>query len=145
MRFMRSLDPLSLLILRVVLAVIFIYHGYPKLAHPSPGLRDAFVSHGLPAYFVTVSGILECFGSLLLLAGIFTRPAALLLAIEMGIAIWKMHSGDGIMTVKVYEFPLVLAASCFVLATIGPGAASFDHVFFGGGSSGKRRRFAKAG
>src|ERR1035438_8735310 len=80
----------------MVLAVIFIYHGYPKLTHTHGNLRGVFVEHGLPGYFVYVSGILETFGGGLLLLGLFTRAAAALLAIEMCAAIWKVHSLHGI-------------------------------------------------
>ena len=143
MKFMRGLEPLSLLMLRIALGLIFLTHGYPKLMHPAPGMQDFFVAHGLPAYFLSVSGILECFGALLLFAGLFTRPAGLLLEIEMAVAIWKVHSAHGILAVKDYEFPLAVAAGCFVLATIGGGLASLDHLIFG--ENGKKRRAAKNG
>jgi putative oxidoreductase len=142
MKFMRSLAPLGLLLLRCVLGLIFLVHGYPKLVHPTPAMHDFFVAHGLPAYFLNVAAILECFGSILLFAGLFTRPAALLLAGEMAIAIWKVHSAHGIMAVKDYEFPLVLAAACFALATVGPGLISGDHLFFG--EDGRKRRVTKS-
>jgi putative oxidoreductase len=76
----------------------------------------------------------------LLLLGLFTRVAALLLAIEMSVAIWKVHSGGGIMAVHNYEFPLSLASACFALATIGAGMVSLDWPLFEGGS----RRSTKA-
>jgi putative oxidoreductase len=142
MKFMKGLEPLGLLALRAILALIFVYHGYPKLVHPTAAMHDAFVSHGLPSYFVSVAGILETFGSLLLFLGLFTRPTALLLAVEMGVAIWKVHNVHGIMRVSEYEFPLALAAACFALATVGAGVLSADHLVFGEG--GKVRRATKA-
>lgn len=142
MKFLNGLQPMGLLVLRVALGVIFIYHGYPKLVHANPDMHQFFVNHGLPAYFVGVSGVLECFGGLLVLIGLFTRPAALLLAIEMGVAIWKVHSGHGIMVVKDYELPLVIGAACFALATVGAGAISLDHLVFG--ESGTKHRRAKS-
>jgi putative oxidoreductase len=144
MEFLNSLQPLSLFILRAALAIIFIYHGYPKLVHADAGMREFFVLHGLPAYFVTISAILESFGGLLLLLGLFTRPAALLLAGEMTVAIWKVHSMYGVMMVKEYEFPLALATACFVLATTGAGELSFDNLVLGDSGS-KKRRASKSG
>lgn len=141
MKFMKSLEPLGLLALRVALALIFVYHGYPKLVHPSAGMHEFFMSHGLPTYLVSVAGILETFGSALLFVGLFTRPVALVLTIEMGVAIGKVHALHGIMKVSDYEFPLAVAAGCFVLATIGAGALSADHVVLGEG--GKARRTSK--
>ena len=142
MKLLNSIQPLSLFLLRAVLALIFVYHGYPKLVHPDAGMREFFVLHGLPAYFVSVAGILECFGSLLLLVGLFTRPAALLLAAEMTVAIWKVHSGHGALVVKEYEFPMAVAAACFALATVGAGTLSVDYLFLGDSGS-KRRKSAK--
>ncbi len=142
MKFMKGLEPLALLVLRLALGLIFLFHGYPKLAHPTGAMRAFFGSHGFPGYFLGVAGILEFFGALLLFVGLFTRPAALLLAIEMGVAIWKVHSAHGIMAVNEYEFPLVVGAGCFVLATIGAGLVSLDHLIFGEG--GNKRRAAKS-
>jgi putative oxidoreductase len=141
MKFLGGLQPLGLLVLRLALALIFIYHGYPKLAHPGPEMHEFFVQHGLPGYFVSVAGILECFGALLLFLGLFTRPVALLLAIEMGVAIWKVHSAHGVMAVRDYEFPLAVGAACFALATLGAGLISMDHMVWGEG--GKRRSSVK--
>lgn len=143
MKFLSGLQPLALLILRCALSLIFIYHGYPKLVHPTDAMRDFFTSHGFPGYFLSLAGILESFGALLLFLGLFTRPAALLLAGEMAIAIWKVHSTHGILSVKDYEFPLSLAAACVVLGTIGAGSFSVDHVVLGEGR-GKKRRLPKS-
>ena len=134
---------MALLALRVCLGIIFVYHGYPKLVHANAGMGEFFVMHGLPRYFVSVAGILECFGALLLVLGFFTRPVALLLAIEMGVAIWKVHSGHGYMAVKEYEFPLAVGAACFALAAVGAGAISVDYLVFGDG--GRKKRMAKSG
>jgi putative oxidoreductase len=131
MKFLKTLEPLALLALRLVLGLIYLTHGYPKLVHATEAMHSFFIAHGLPGYFLNVSGILECFGSVLLVVGLFTRPAALLLAIEMAVAIWKVHSLHGILSVKDYEFPLSLAAGCFILATIGAGIFSADHLLFG--------------
>jgi putative oxidoreductase len=142
MKFMNALQPLGLLLLRMALAVIFIYHGYPKLARPNAGMSEFFTQHGLPGYLVAVAGILECFGGLALAAGFFARAAALLLAGEMAVAIWKVHSAHGVMAVRDYEFPLAMCAACFALATVGAGVVSLDHLIFGNG--GKKRRSNKS-
>ncbi|HUL15340.1 MAG TPA: DoxX family protein [Terriglobales bacterium] len=128
MKFLNSLQPLALLLLRVALGIIFLTHGYPKLAKNSAPLQAFFVQHGLPSYFVYVSGVLETFGGALLIIGLFTRWASLLLAIEMAVAIWKVHSGGGILAVHIYEFPLSLAVACFAVAAIGAGMVSVDHI-----------------
>ena len=94
-----------------------------------------------PGYFVGLAGILECAGGSLLVIGLFTRPTALLLAIEMGIVIWKVKLVHGVMAVNEYQFELALGAACLALATVGAGVLSMDHLVFG--ESEKRRRSAK--
>ena len=134
MKFLSRLQPVGLLVLRIALGIIFLTHGYPKLAHlrGNAQMQGFFVEHGLPAYFLYVAGVIEVFGGALLLAGLFTRPAALLLALEMCVAIVKVHMAHGYLAVHDYEFPMSLAAACFVLATVGPGFISLDHAIFKG-------------
>lgn len=142
MKFLESLRPFGLLALRIALGVIFLSHGYPKLAHLRGGaqMQNFFVEHGLPGYFLYIAGVLETFGGGLLLAGLFTRVAALLLGIEMCVAIWKVHSIHGYLAVHEYEFPLTLAAACFALATIGAGSISLDKPLFEWGRGRAARR-----
>jgi putative oxidoreductase len=142
MKFLNALRPIGLAVLRWALAVIFIYHGYPKLVRADAGMHEFFVQHGFPSYFVGLAGILECAGSMLLAIGLFTRPVALLLATEMAIAIWKVKLVHGAMAVNEYQFELALAAACFALATVGAGAVSLDHLVFG--ESNRKRNPAKA-
>jgi putative oxidoreductase len=130
MKSLNSLQPLGLLILRMVLGLIFFSHGYPKLAHSGAAMQAFFVEHGLPGYFVYISGVLEVFGAILLVLGLFTRAAALLLAIEMGVAIWKVHSTGSYLAVHNYEFPLAILAGSFALATAGAGQLSLDQPLF---------------
>ena len=127
MKSLNRLQPLSLLVLRIGLGIIFLFHGYPKLAHPSPQIYEAFAGPGFPRYFVQVAGIIETFGGGLLLLGLFTRGVALLLTIEMCIAIWKVHFRS-YLAVNEFEFPMALAASCFLLATVGAGLLSLDGI-----------------
>jgi putative oxidoreductase len=138
-----SLQPLGLLLLRIALGLIFFSHGYPKLAHSGAGMQTFFVQHGLPGYFVYISGVLEVFGGILLVLGLFTRATALLLAIEMGVAIWKVHSSGGYLAIHNYEFPLAMLTASFALATVGAGVASLDHPLFEGGGKARPPKYAK--
>ena len=143
MKSFNSLQPLGLLLLRVALALIFFSHGYPKLAHAGAGMQGFFVQHGMPGYFVYISGVMEVFGAILLFLGLFTRVTALLLAIEMGVAIWKVHSAGGYLVVHNYEFPLAMLAACFALATVGAGVLSLDQPLFEGGGGSRPPKYSK--
>lgn len=134
MEVLEKLKPLALLLLRLALAVVFVYHGYPKLFGHTQQTMQGFQHSGFPAYFAYIAGILEVFGGIALALGLFSRIAGLLLAGEMLIAAAKVHLPQGPITmVKNYEFPMVLAAACFVVATVGAGLISIDHAIYGRG------------
>ncbi|MGA8407818.1 MAG: DoxX family protein [Candidatus Acidiferrales bacterium] len=134
MQSMEKLKPLALLLLRVALGVIFAFHGYPKLFTHTQEAMQAFGHMGFPSCFVYIAGVFEFFGGCLLIVGLFTRVAGLLLAGEMAVALVKVH---GILTtpmkVDAYQFPLAMAVGAFALATLGAGLISLDQAVFGGG------------
>ena len=130
MGFLEKLKPLGLLLLRWGLGAIFIFHGYPKLFGDVKRAMDFLTSVGLPGWTVYIAGAVEFFGGWLLVAGLFTRVAALLLAGEMAVTIWKAHIGKGVLAVGEYQFPLALAVGVFALATCGAGAISLDKLIF---------------
>jgi putative oxidoreductase len=141
MQSLEKLKPLALLLLRVVLGVIFIYHGYPKLFGHTRQTMDAFVHMGFPPYFAYLAGVIEFFGGCLLVAGLFTRIAGLLIAGEMAVALVQVHKIlQDPRAVHNYEFPLVLAVAAFTLASLGAGLVSFDHVLFREGRSSSPRK-----
>jgi putative oxidoreductase len=137
-KILNRLQPIALLVLRIALGIIFMSHGYPKLGHLRGGaqMEGFFIEHGLPGYFAYVAGVIELFGGGLVLLGLFTRPAALLLATEMCIAIVKVHSSHGYLAIHDYEFPLSLAVACFALATFGAGFISLDSLLLEGKKGG---------
>jgi len=126
-----KLKPLALLLLRLGLGIIFIYHGFPKLFTHTHQAMQQFPHMGFPPYFALISGIVEFFGGCLLVVGLFTRIAGLLLAGEMAIAILKVHLPQGgPMAVSNYQLPLAVAVAAFALVAVGPGAISFDRAIF---------------
>lgn len=132
MQLLEKLKPLALLLLRLGLGLIFIYHGFPKLTHIHQTVSE-FPHMGFPSYFAYIAGILEFFGGWLLILGLFTRITALLLAGEMAIAILRVHLPQGgVMAVSNYQFPLALAVGAFALVAVGAGAISIDRAIFKG-------------
>ena len=86
----RTLDlwaPRILSVVRIVAALIFIEHGTQKLFNfpPGPNHPSAFT-------LLWFAAVLELFGGLLLLAGLFTRPVAFILSGEMAVAYWYAHA-----------------------------------------------------
>ena len=128
MRFLEKLLPLALLLLRCGLALVFVYHGYPKLFGKTAVFVSAFQRLGLPWYFVYIAGAIEVFGGLMLLLGLYTPVAAALLLLDMGAAMWKYNFNEGIYAVREYELPLVLGLAALALATTGAGPFSLDYL-----------------
>src|SRR5712692_11928510 len=143
MQFLEKLKPLGLLVLRLAIGASFLYHGYPKLSDPARWLK-AFPAMGFPSYFAYISGILEVFGGGLLIAGLFTRGAALLLAIEMGLVLGRTTIPSvGIYAFGRYEFPLLLGAMALALVTTGAGLISIDAFTFESGRKSVKKSKAK--
>jgi putative oxidoreductase len=139
---LEKLKPLALLLLRVGLGIIFVYHGYPKLFTHTRETMQGMAHMGFPVYFAYVAGVFEFFGGLMLIAGLFTRIAGLLLAAEMAVALVKVHGMlSNPMAVENYQFPLACAVGAFALAVLGAGMISLDHVVFArrSGGSGARK------
>lgn len=131
MHHFEKLKPVALLLLRLGLGIIFIHHGFPKLFTHTHEALQQFRHMGFPPYFAYISGIVEFFGGCLLIVGLFTRIAALLLAGEMAIAILRVHLPQGgPMAVNNYQLPLALAVAAFALVAVGAGAVSFDRAIF---------------
>ena len=131
MQHLEKLKPLALFVLRISLGIIFIFHGYPKLFGDPARAMASFTKMGFPTYFAYISGVLEVFGGTLLILGLFTRVTSLLLAIEMGIALARVHLPQaGIFRVAGYELPFLLGAASLALAATGAGLISIDHFTF---------------
>ena len=127
MKLLNALQPLALLLMRAVFGVIFMAHGYPLLAHHSGATQTLYAQHGLPGYFASVVGVVDFFGGGLLLVGLFTREAGLVLAAETLYLILRVYTPHSYFALNEYGFPLVVAVGCFALATLGAGAFSVDY------------------
>lgn len=111
-------------VLRIVAAFLFMAHGTQKLfALPvsEPQTVAPLVS------LVGLAGILETFGGLLLLLGLFTQPVALLLAGEMAVAYFKAHAPRDFWPILNHGELAVLYCFLFLyFAVAGAGPWSLD-------------------
>src|SRR5262245_54942094 len=130
MNFLKKLEPLTLLLLRLGLALVFMYHGYPKLFGENERIIESFQAIGLPSYVVYLTGGIEFFGGIALMLGILTPIAGLLLLLDMAAAMWKYNFNEGIYAVREYELPLTLGLASLAIAATGGGPFSFDRLIF---------------
>lgn len=85
-------NDLGRLILRVVLAAMLLFHGVSKLHNGIGFIADMLAKAGLPAVLGYGVYIGEIVAPLLILVGLVTRPAALVIAINMIVAVLLVHT-----------------------------------------------------
>lgn len=124
------------LILRVPVGIILLAHGSQKLfgwfgGYGLEGTGQWMASIGLePGYLMALAaGSAEFFGGLALIIGLLTRPAALVSAFTMLVAIFSVHFSNGLfMSNNGYEFALSLFAATLALAVQGSGRVAVDNL-----------------
>jgi putative oxidoreductase len=115
MDFLNRLQPVALLMMRLVLGAIMVAHGYHKVFGGFHHHMDMVGSLGIPRWMAYLSAGTEFFGGIAIVLGLFTRFFSLAFVIEMAVAIWKVHFKNGLMGNGGFEFPLALAAIAFAL------------------------------
>lgn len=125
--------PFAALVARLVLGVIMVVHGSQKV-FPRGALYQfaQMVAHmGLPYWLGYVAAFTEIFGGACIILGLLVHLAALGVAIDMAVAILKVHLHHGLTGQGGYEFPLTLFALAVVLIGTGPGYVAADSYAFG--------------
>lgn len=119
----------GLLIIRVGLGIMFIYHGYPKLLGGISmwerlGHSTKYVGiHFLPAVWGFLAAATETFGGFLLVLGLAFRPVCILLVINLVVAALSQLGSEGLMGAShAIEDAIMFAGLLFV----GPGRYSVD-------------------
>lgn len=119
-------------LLRIFAAFTFITHGTQKLfAFP---VADPAASTVPLASLAGVAGVLETFGGLLLLLGLFTRPVAFILSGEMAVAYFMVHFPMSFW--PILNGGEVAVLFCFIwlyISAAGPGPWSLDELRRGDG------------
>ena len=90
---MRS-DDLSKLVLRLTLGILLLMHGIFKVQNGIGGIMGMVASAGLPGWLAYAVYIGEVIAPILLIVGLYSRIAAVLIAINMIVAIALGHSGQ---------------------------------------------------
>ena len=123
---------ISLLLLRLVLGLIFVVHGWPKIRNLKMTAHH-FESMGFHPgnLWGTVVALVEFFGGLAVFFGFFSHLGALGIAIVMLVSVfWKMSKGQGL--VGGFELDLVLLAVAIAVLLLGSGGYSIERSMIGG-------------
>src|SRR5437879_3904576 len=110
---MRSHD-IAKLLLRICVGGLLLLHGIAKLRHGLAGVSGLVAARGLPhalAYGVYVG---EVIAPIAVLLGLYIRPAAAIIAVDMSVAVWLAHRGDLLHFSKGGGYALELQVLYFV-------------------------------
>ncbi len=119
-------SPRLLSVLRIVTAFLFIQHGSMKLLGFPPS--EAFAGVKLFS-LIGFAGVLELFGGLMVLLGLFTRPVAFILSGEMAFGYFMAHAPHGLYPMLNHGELAVLYCFVFLyLAVAGGGVWSIDRI-----------------
>jgi putative oxidoreductase len=124
---------LGLAVLRIVVGIVFLVHGYQKLfVMGMGGVTEFFMQIGapLPGLSTPLVSLLEFAGGIALILGVLTPVVALLFAADMLGALLLVHLPNGFSASEGgYEFVLTLFAASLALTLTGPGAYALDAAF----------------
>ena len=123
----------GLAVVRVVVFLLLVFlHGLGKVP-PQEGFVGMVGGLGFPApeLFAWMAAAAEVGGALLLVVGLLTRPAALLVFVHFLFVIFIAHGGDPL---GDRELPIIFCTSALLFLLAGPGRYSLDHLI--GGRSG---------
>ncbi|WP_213958655.1 MULTISPECIES: DoxX family protein [unclassified Variovorax] len=87
-------DDTGKLILRLALGLLILLHGVAKLSTGVGFVASALASHGWPSALAYLVYVGEIVAPVLLIVGIYTRPAAWITVINMLVAIALVHMKD---------------------------------------------------
>ena len=116
--------------LRLMLACTFLVHGLPKLGasgHAMFADHLAQMGFGASQFWAWLVGIVEVAGGVMLLFGIASGVAAIVLIVEMIVAMVTVHAKNGFdFTKNGVEIPLLIVAALLAVLIAGAGAFSVD-------------------
>ena len=128
-------DDTGKLVLRLALGILILLHGVAKLSSGVGFVSGQLVAHGLPAALAYLVYIGEIIAPVLIIVGIYTRPAAWIMVINMLFAVGLVHMKQLTMLDKTGGWALELQGmflfAALAVAFLGAGRFSV------GGTSGK--------
>ena len=115
----------GIFVLRVVLGIIMVAHGLPKIKDLK-GTAKGFVDMGFKPgmFWGTIVAILEFVGGIGLIVGFLTQLIAFFIAIEFIVIILKLKRSRKF--TGGYDFDILIVAAALLIATIGSGALSLE-------------------
>ncbi|TQF74021.1 DoxX family protein [Rhodococcus spelaei] len=126
---------LAILVARIGLGVVFVAHGWQKFfTYGISGTQASFEQMGVPLHDVSAifAAAVELGGGILLIAGLLTPIAGILLFVDMLGAFFTVHYDQGVFVGQGgYELVVALGVGSLLLAATGAGRISLDALVGG--------------
>lgn len=123
----RGFYGIALAILRIVIGLLFFEHGAQKLFGVLGGFMGEPGATAPLFSLMGIGGVLEFFGGLAVLIGLFTRPVAFVLSGQMAVAYFMFHAAKGLLPIQNGGEMAVLYCFVFLfLSAAGAGRFSLD-------------------
>ncbi len=127
-----SFGSVGFLLLRLVMGVAFVLHGWPKIQNPFGWMGP---EAAMPGILVALAALAEFGGGIALVVGLLTRLASLGIGSVMAVAIGMVHVPQGHPFVAQggpsWELAAVYLACAVLFLISGPGRISLDFLLFG--------------
>ena len=124
------LDDGGKLVLRLLVGGLMLPHGIAKIQGGIAGISGMLAAKGLPEFLAYGVYVGEIVAPLMIIAGWYTRPAALVLAFNMVVAVLLAHSGDLVRLTEHGAWAVELQAFYFfgaiAVALLGAGSYSIS-------------------
>ena len=108
----------AMVLLRVTLAILMLFHGWAKVRYGIGHIEAMVAQTGLPGYLAYAVFLGEVVAPLFLLVGLYVVPAALVIAINMIVALILAHSQQFLLLSKSGGWMLELQAFFLVCALV---------------------------
>lgn len=109
-------DDWGRLVLRVTLGGLILLHGIAKLSSGVGRIGEMLAKNGVPAEAAYLVYLGEVVAPILVFVGLWTRPAALVIAINMVVAVLLVHRGELLSLAKTGGWALELQGLFFIAA-----------------------------
>jgi putative oxidoreductase len=124
---------LAALVLRILLGVIMVSHGIPKIQKRVVLGKKWHEHYGVPAVTVPLTGVLQIVGGAALIVGLFTSLTALILTLDMLAALYicvvnHKEPLNSVSPDKGWDINLLLIGSLVAVMLLTGGAWSLDAV-----------------
>lgn len=119
---------IALFAVRILIGLAFVFHGYPKMVHPTNWMTSMGSHAFAPGWLQAIVAGVEFFGGFALILGFATSLAAALILSDMFVALFfvVIPSGAPFVGQRSFELPALYLVMMLAFILLGPGDLAVD-------------------